>query len=663
MCGIGAIFSKDGEAIKQTDLNLMINLLHHRGPDGNGSAMLNHHKLGFAHTRLAINDQAHGHQPMYEDEAELTLSYNGEIYDCDHLRSRLRSRGFQFKTRTDTEVILKLYQAFGTDMFKHMNGEFAFLLWDNKNKKLIAGRDRFGIKPLLYYQSETEIAFASEAKALIALNRLKHNVSSSYLLSSFMGNFIGQESLFDGVQPVKPGHFLVIDDQSVKEICYWQSNFTQKTPLSFNEAKEELNYRITQAVERRLVADTEVGSYLSGGIDSTIITSIAAQKKPNLKAFSVGFDGAEFDESTLATRTADELKISCSPLMTNKKEMANVLIDSLRHSEIPISSPQPTGMTLLSEHINQSGIKACLTGDGADELFAGYAFFKLDQLRQMEQKAGKKTDQLKRLYQQFYDKELSNKVLLWFPCDKWQKHTYHHSNGQDNYISNYAIRYQATEGMRKRLFQDHISQAQTQVTEDTLSFYQKLGDQGLNSIDFNRALSYQQLSQYIFPMQSDRLQMSHSVEGRTPFLDNDVVEFAESLPPEYLIEISKLQEKHILHETFKNQVPQHMRYKHKQAYHAGFSWQDFTQDSNGKEIWQHYLSTENIKQSGVFKPYFVKTLRQINRFARPHSTLKCKTDLLLGNIFTSLIIMDLLKPGNILRDLRKQKFCDVILPK
>tara|TARA_R110001592_G_scaffold54017_2_gene165506 strand:- start:1975 stop:3927 length:1953 start_codon:yes stop_codon:yes gene_type:complete len=647
MCGVGAVFSRDGSPVNPSELSLMNKLMSHRGPDGSGVLLLNNGALGLAHTRLAINDQAHGHQPMVDEEAELSLSYNGEIYDCDRLRAQLRLLGHQFKTSTDTEVVLKLYRAYGLNMFEHMNGEFAFLLWDNKKKKLLAARDRFGIKPLYFLQTSKCFSFASEKKPLLALEQVPFQASHDYLLSSFMGSFIGHESFFEGIKAVKAGHFLLLDEQGLKEVAYWQPDYSTKTNISFEEAKITLSDLLKQAVERRLVADTEVGSYLSGGVDSSIITSLAAETHPDLKTFSIGFHGADFDESQLAKQTAESLNLPSSILMAGKHELASGLLNSLKHIEIPISSPQPVGMTLLSKHIRDSGIKTCITGDGSDEWFAGYAYFKLDQLRSLERKEGKQSPELKKLYQQFYRKEQGNKVLLWFPCDNWQDYTFQDSTNNREYISSYGIRYHAVSGLRQKLFNPEINAKQENMHDQIHQYYSKLSQQNLSGLDFNRALSSQQLSHYIFPMQSDRVQMSHSIEGRLPFLDKDVVEFAQTLPADYLLNLSQLQEKHLLHETFKDKLPAHMRFKHKQAYHSGFSWDDFSKNKQGKGIWEHYLSYSNIKDSGIYNALFVKTLKQINRYAPNHSDLKCKTDLLLGNVFTSLVLLDQLKPENL----------------
>ena len=507
--------------------------------------VLNKGQLGLVHTRLAINDQLHGHQPMSDDTSQVTLSYNGEIYDCERLRAQLRLRGFQFTTNTDTEVVIKLYLAYGLDMFEHMNGEFAFILWDNRKKRLLAGRDRFGIKPLYCLNTSETLAFASEMKPLLVLDRIPFKASHDYLLSSMMGNFIGHESFFEGITAVKPGHYMLLDQQGLRTEAYWEIDFNAKTRLSFEDAQAELHHLMQQAVARRLVADSEVACYLSGGIDSTIIAALAAQQQPKLKTFSIGFKGAGFDESDLARQSADALGLSASILMTDKSGLADAVISSLRHIEIPISSPQPIGMSLLSRHIRKSGIKTCLTGDGSDELFAGYAYFKLDQLRTMELASGHVTQELKRLYQDFYQKEQNNKVLLWFPSRDWQRYVFQESQNDQQYVSSHVIRYHSVAGFRNSVFTPEVKTRQGTIQQQTQDFYLKSARQAQNNVDFNRALSKQQLSNYIFKMQSDRVQMSHSVEARVPFLDNDVVKFAQSLPPEYLINVPRLQEKYL----------------------------------------------------------------------------------------------------------------------
>ena len=587
--------------------------------------------------RLSVIDHANGSQPMHDKDSDIYITYAGEIYDCEILRISLKAKGHKFRTACDTEILLKLYVEYGTDMFKHMNGEFSFVLWDNRRKIMIASRDRFGIKPLFYYKSNTEIVFGSEVKALIGLGRVSPTPSPDYLLSSFMGSFVGEESFYKDINTVKPGHYLLVTDNKIQEHCYWKPEYINKTNMNFNDAAAELRSLINQAVKRRLVTDSKIGCYLSGGIDSTIIASSASSIQPGIPSFSIGFEGEEFDESSIAEQTAKSLNMPFSCYSASKHTMADSLVNTLRHIEIPISSPQPIAMTLLSEHVRQSGVKSCITGEGADELFAGYAFFKLDKIRENKRNGLLNELEFRDIQNRFETLERSNKVSLWFPCKDWEKYTY-----KDKYDSSYNIRYQHMSNIRKKLFTEKILNSQPSVDSTINTAYSSLFDDGVNGVDFNRSLSFNQMSHYVFPMQGDRVQMSHSIEGRVPFLDNDVVDFAQALPPEYLIDLKRLQEKHILHESFRQHVPKHMINRHKQAYHNGFSWTDFTKEKEGKEMWSHYLSHSNLKKSNIFNPLFVKFILSINTMAPANSTIACKTNLLLGNIFTSLLLFDIM---------------------
>ncbi len=646
MCGIGAIFSTNGQKVDQNDLNKMIKLLQHRGPDGFGSALVNNDIVGLSHVRLSIIDHANGSQPMHDKESDIYITYAGEIYDCEILRISLSAKGYKFKTASDTEVILKLYVEYGTDMFKHMNGEFSFVLWDNRRKKMIASRDRFGVKPLFFYKSNTEIVFGSEVKALIGLGRVSPMPSPDYLLSSFMGSFVGEESFYKDINTVKPGHYLLMTENQLQEHCYWKPEYINKTNMSFDDAATELRSLINQAVKRRLVTDSKMGCYLSGGIDSTIIASSASSIQPNIPCFSIGFEGEGFDESSIAKQTAQSLNMPFSCYSASKYDMADNLVNTLRHIEIPISSPQPIAMTLLSEHVRQSGVKSCITGEGADELFAGYAFFKLDQIRENKRNSSLNKFEFRDMQNRFEKLEGSNKVSLWFPCKDWERYTY-----KGRYDSSYNIRYQHMSNIRKRLFSEDILNSQSRVDSTINTVYSSLYDDGINGVDFNRSLSFNQMSHYVFPMQGDRVQMSHSIEGRLPFLDNDVVDFAQTLPAEYLTNLKQLQEKYILHESFKMHVPKHMINRHKQAYHNGFSWGDFTKEKRGKEMWLHYLSHSNLKKSGIFNPLFVKFILSVNAIAPVNSTIACKTNLLLGNIFTSLLLFDIMNERSLTQNI------------
>lgn len=633
MCGVGAIASFNESQVAISDLNRILDLLHHRGPDGQGILLSNRKKVGLAHTRLAIRDIANGHQPMVDGDANIAISFNGEIYDIELHRSELVHKGFNFKTKTDTEVLLKLYQCYGLDMFEKINGEYAFVIWDNKRKKLIAGRDPLGIKPLYYYKNDTEIVFASEIKALMALGRLPTDVSKDYLLTSFFGMFVGEESFFNGVKAVKPGHVVVVDGRRVVEKSHWQPRFEPIENLTTNMAAAMLKERLNAAIQKRLVSDVPLGLYLSGGIDSAVVAALASQYKPDIKAFSIGFSGESFDESYAAEKTARDLGIPFELYQTDKSELANHVIDSIFHIEIPIGSPQPVGMYMLSKHIRDAGYKTCLNGDGADELFGGYAYFKQDALRAKLLTGAISKAEYDRRMHDFAVLEKVNKVLLWYPSRKWKQFLL-----EKNYTSNFYVRYRENESLLKKVFNEEVLSEKDVVNKKLHKRLNSLLAQADTNLNFNRLLSFQQMSGYIFPMQGDRVQMSHSIEGRVPFLDKDVVSLAMGLSHDHLLNVDMLQEKRVLHEVAEGCVPQHMRGAHKKAYHNGYTWRDFRQSLLGRETWNQFMSAASLSDGGIFNPGFMKLVDAVNRMAPRQSVLKYKTDLLLGNVFSAAVL-------------------------
>jgi len=635
MCGIAAVINLMGSPVNPSDLDRLVDVLNHRGPDGSGKKLVNERRIGIVHTRLAVNDIANGQQPMFDRESNCMISFNGEIYDCDRLRNELSRFGHKFETTSDTEVILALYKQYGYDMFDHMNGEFAFILWDGIKKELIVARDRFGIKPTFYYQTKNEVVFSSEVKGLFCLGRLKPEPCPEYLLSSFVGTFIDRGSFFKNVRSVKPGHFMVVKDNLISERCYWKPNYTDKTTLSYADSVERVRELLTQSIHRRMVSEREVAVSLSGGLDSSIIGAVASERNPDIRSFSIGFDGANFCESQISSQTAKELGIS-NHLMTYKQsDICDELIETVCATELPISTPQPIGMRMLSRTMRDAGVTSVMTGEGADEMFGGYAFFKLDMLREGLRKSTLSQSEYKTLLSRFMSKEKDSSVMLWYPCKSWQKHQV-----LGEYDSHFAVRSNDVRNLMNLMFTDSVRSHRLQSDYKQLNLFKRLQDEGVNGLDFNRSLSLRQLEQYIFSIQADRVIMNHSIEGRLPFLDKDLVDFVNSLPPSYLIDLERLQEKLILNQAFEKQLPKHMRFKQKRPYYSGYTWNDFIKNKKGRELWEHYTSPAEMKKYEVFNPLVGSNLIKICKLLPKGCSMHHKADFLSGSIFTANILMD-----------------------
>ena len=383
MCGIAGLYAGEDQAVSLTELGRMIAMLGHRGPDGYG--LYRDERVGLGHARLSLVDLAGGAQPMEQGDGTLWLSFNGEIFNYLELRRSLTALGHRFKTQSDSEVILHCYARYGERCWRMLNGQFAFALWDRRRRRLWLVRDRLGILPLYYARAGKALLFASEAKALFAGGRLAPRLDAQSVAESFcFWSPLPGGSAFAGVAAVKPAHALAIDaDLSIREQIYWQpSPAGAAAPASLDEAAERLEEALGRAVDFRLRADVPVGAYLSGGLDSSVIGSLAAERVGGrLVSFGIGFEDARFDESAEQAAIARHVGSLHHALRCDGAAIAASLQDVVWQCETPLLRTSPVPLYLLARRVREAGIKAVLSGEGADELLAGYAIFGEDQIR------------------------------------------------------------------------------------------------------------------------------------------------------------------------------------------------------------------------------------------------------------------------------------------
>ncbi|MFQ5541513.1 MAG: asparagine synthase (glutamine-hydrolyzing), partial [Candidatus Binatia bacterium] len=380
MCGIVGIFNTDGRPVSIVTLRGMTHAVAHRGPDGEG--FYTDSFVGLGHRRLAIIDLSPaGHQPMSTPEGDIVLIYNGEVYNFHELRTELEAKGYRFRSRADTEVVLYAYKEWGPKCLDRFNGMFAFGVWDKRDQTLFLARDRYGIKPLYYTQLGNTFLFASEIKAFLKHPDFRVEVSQPHLLEYFtFQNIFTDGTLFNGVKLLPAGHFLTVI-LGKNDICttqYWDYYFCEpEIPRSVPEYEEELDRLFSQAVQRQLVSDVEVGSYLSGGMDSGSITAIAATQFPYLKTFTCGFDltsasGLElgYDERQKAEALSYLLKTEHYEVVLKAGDMERCLPTLLWHLEDPrVGQSYPN---YFVARLASKFVKVVLCGTGGDELFAGY---------------------------------------------------------------------------------------------------------------------------------------------------------------------------------------------------------------------------------------------------------------------------------------------------
>ncbi len=378
MCGIAGIFHYNRQPVSHSQIMAMTDVIAHRGPDGGGQYIDGY--IGLGHRRLAIIDLSPaGHQPMQTKDGRFTITFNGEVYNFKEIRIQLEALGYQFHSHTDTEVVLNSYAEWGSGCLTKFNGMFAFAIWDKQEKTLFLARDRYGIKPLYYYQTDDSFVFASEIKAITASKIYQPKLDKEGLVEYLtFQNFFTNKTLFQDVKMLMPGYYATINlDGKYKEHQYWDFNFCGSLAISQVEAIEETDRLFKQAVQRQLISDVPINSYLSGGIDSGAITMIASQLMPHMKTFTVGFDlssasGLElsFDERAKAEHISYLAKTEHYEMVLKAGDMERCMDKYIHHLEEPRvgqSYPNYYAAKLASKFG-----KVVLSGCGGDELFGGY---------------------------------------------------------------------------------------------------------------------------------------------------------------------------------------------------------------------------------------------------------------------------------------------------
>lgn len=499
MCGIVAVWDAKGAAPEPGLIERMTACVAHRGPDDIGHFVDGGLALG--HRRLAIIDlTSGGHQPMATPSSRTVIVYNGELFNYLELREELRAAGRTFTTRSDTEVILHAYEQWGQACVSRFNGQFAFVLWDRKKDQAFAARDRFGVKPLYWYQSGNLFAAASEIKALLEHPKIRARIDHAALAEYFtFQNILSDRTLFDGIRLLPPGSTLTIScGETVCERRYWDFAFQTDDRLTFDECADEVYRLFERAVGRQLLSEVPVGSYLSGGMDSGSITSVAARQIPRIHTFTAGFDlssasGLElgFDERPASEQLANLVKSEHYEVVLHAGDMEQVLPDLIWHLEdlrVGQSYPNYYVARLASKFV-----KVVLSGAGGDELFGGYPW------RYYRAAASSDREAYFRSYYDYWQRIVPDEDRAVLFNDR----TYRELRDVSPYETFRAV------------FGDDLKLDTTEdMVNASLRFECKTFLHGLFIVE-------------------DKLSMAHSLETRVPFLDNDLVDFAMRVPPRF----------------------------------------------------------------------------------------------------------------------------------
>lgn len=555
MCGIVSLYLKD-KFVNLSALKESLIKLHHRGPDEKNHWISENKKVALGHARLSIIDLSNGRQPLQSETHGIYAVVNGEFYDYKNIRRKYQKQGYKFSTETDSEVIIPLYLEYGTQLFKKLNGEFAFVIWDEKNNQILAGRDRFGIKPLFYSYNGENLYIASEVKALLALG-VKAEWDHYALECIFKGVPSQSLSCFKGINQIKPGHFLRVSRDTFEEKKYWDYNQSNETKSS--DKKEYIagfKEKLSSAIKRRLVADVPVGFYLSGGIDSSALLTLAAHHTNNLRAFNISFQDANVDESAFAKSVASHVGVNLSSVTVTQKDLADNFSDTIYHRESPVFQANGVAKYLLSKHTNDEGFKVVLTGEGADELLGGYPPIKEDLAHHLYAQ-GKKT-LLKKLKEEralatgeYNTQQLTEiKNTLGFLPSYWKL----------SFDIGNIIEKCYSDSFREATYQ--YNPMRDFIRSNSLKMAKKNHPVNVSSYIFSKTF----FPEFVLSYLGDRVEMAHSIEGRVPFLDTKLVKFVEGMPID--LKIRNTKEKYILYEAVKDLIPQSIYHRNKHALRA-----------------------------------------------------------------------------------------------
>ena len=596
MCGIAGYFNL--QAPPEASLRLlerMIWPLRHRGPDGFG--FFQDKRVGLAHARLSIIDLEGGWQPISNEDKSIWVIFNGEIFNYIELREQLVCQGHRFATDSDTEVLVHLYEEKGADFVNELNGQFAVALYDTRKQSLLLTRDRMGIRPLFYCLHRGRCYFGSEIKAIFSADpAIPRHISPHVLQDIFtFWSPVGADTIFSGVSQIQPGHSLMMNRQGVgDQHRYWNIDYhAPASGASEGELADELRALLIDSVRLQLRADVPVGAYLSGGLDSSTITSLIRHYTTNpLKTFSVVFEDKVYDERDEQAKVIEYLKTDHDQVVCSYADIAEAFPSVIYHTETPVLRTAPTPLYLLSDLVRQHKYKVVLTGEGADEILGGYDIFKEAKVRAFissQPDSMCRSMLLKRLYpylalsptrsasyaKQFFATDVKPEAEMFYGHQpRWK-------NGQflDRFLSD-----------------EFKAQAYSPLQKVEESFREQLE----GTTYFTRAQYVESkllLANYLLSSQGDRVSMAHSVEGRVPFLDHRVVEFAAKIPVHF--KMRGLNEKYLLKKAMRGLLPPEIIDRKKQPYMAPDILSFF--GSATPQYVEHFLSETSLRNTGIFK--------------------------------------------------------------
>lgn len=607
MCGISGFFHYNSSTENKTNtLRQMLTRIKHRGPDESGIYLSD--DIGLGSVRLSIIDLDTGTMPLSNSDDSIWIVFNGEIFNYIELREELLAKNYTFKTNSDTEVIIHLYQEYGPAFLNQLNGQFAIAIWDKNKQELFLARDRVGIRPLFYATVGDSFVFASEIKSLLEFPGYKPKLSAKALSEFFtFWTSLSSNTAFKGVYELPPGSYMTINKASKTIKSYWDIPITKPNDYTFNtveDAAKEFETIFTDAIKLRLRADVQVAAYLSGGLDSSITTSFIKKITPErLRTFSIGFTEKDFDESSYQNIARDYFETEHSSVTCRPKDISENFKKVVWHSEAPLLRTSPAPMSILAKSVRNHNIKVVITGEGADELFGGYNIFKETKIKHFWAKDPKSKFRpllLKKLYPYIpqISKANSNILKMFFG---------YKLNETSSPIYSHLLRWNNTSRINNYLSKEY---------KESINGYHaisKIEEQLGNKLEGCDHLTKAQwielklfMSKYLLSSQGDRMAMANSVEGRYPFLDHRVIEFCMKLNPD--LKLNGLNEKYLLKRMMKGRLPGTIINRSKQAYRAPIRSTFFSEKM--PDYLTDMLSEERLIEFGIFNLEFVNQLKK-----------------------------------------------------
>lgn len=615
MCGINGIISNTAK--HKPDINVQLSkmndLILHRGPDDSGmfSQNNNDYTIGMAMRRLSIIDLSSGDQPMYSEDKTITIVFNGEIYNYKTLKKQLQQENIEFKTQSDTEVILKLYETYDTDSFSMLDGMFAFSIYDANKKKVFIARDFFGEKPLYYFRSNNEFIWASELKSIINCLPSKPEISIDGLNLFFRLTYIPAPfTIYKSIFKLEPNSFMAIDITTLKfDIKTIHKNKpVKKLNINFNEAKNQVKNRIIESVESRSVSDVSLGTFLSGGVDSSIVSlCLAKMSAKKIETFSVGFEKASFDETDKSRKVAKLINSSHHEFVISESDLKYNIDAILLNFDEPFadSSSLPT---YLVANKTKDHVKVALTGDGGDEVFGGYNKYYMGKINRqyigiVPEFAHK---HIKKISATLLKQKNDNRSLK-FQLDK-MLNSINYSNSHYWNIISLGFQTEDINNLLKTNYQK-LDLFDYYKTKTNIPNPKSLND--FMTVDRYLSLEGDML------VKVDRTSMLNSLECRAPFLNRELLEFTMSLPEDFLLK--KWNKKYILKEAFKEDFPKGFLEKSKQGF--GVPVGDWLREGLKKELLA-YTDSTFLRKQGIFKAEAIKTLVENHVHGKKDNTFK-----------------------------------------